>query len=335
MSIEGEFQLTSTTNEIIENKARYGSLALGIAAAAVAVDSGVVALDKYKSSREASMLDNGGHGEQSIIALAGCRNDGAMLAGMYKNRLNELGDSYFLSYPDRGFDMDSIKQKLLEARSQAKEDRVAVLASSMGGMVISEALRDPEFREKFGFVDRLVLDSSPSSAEHIKKHTRFAMGAAAVLRNSWVANNLGSLFMFKNYKKRMDHDGQVSDRQIYEHFYKVSHTPLHVINSQAEFMENTHFQHNDLAGTVGEIAYISSSHDHVIDVDRASEEYEKIYDTDLARIIDKTRPTTSHAVGSGYQTKMIEALDLSIDLPIAEPAKHLKGPNLDFELSAA
>lgn len=335
MDFINESQSFSIANEKIENKFRYGTLALGVAAAAVAADNGVVALDKYRSSKYAEIYDNGGQGNQSIIALPGCRNDGVQLANMYQTQLNRLGDSYFLSYPKRGFDMDSIKQNLLEARQQAKQDRLTVLASSMGGMVIAQALRDPNFRQQFGFIDRLVLDSSPSSAEHIKKHTRVAMGAAAILKNSWTANSLGGLFMFKKSRKRLAHDWHVSDRQAYEHIYKVSHAPLHVIDSQAKFMENTHFQAFELAGTVGEIAYVSSTEDHVIDTDAAAREYEKIFDTDVVRMFDLRRPSTSHAAGPEYQAKIIEALDLTNRLPGTKPAIATKKIELDLNLAAA
>lgn len=335
MELINESKTFNLASEKSQNKLRYGTLALGMVAAAVVADNGVVALDKYRSSKDAGLHDNGGQGHQSIIALPGCRNDGVQLANMYQTQLNQLGDSYFLTYPKRGFDMDSIKSRLLEARKLSQQERLTVLASSMGGMVIAEALRDPNFRNQFGYIDRLVFDSSPSSAEHIKPHTRMAMGAAAVLKNSWTANSLGGMFMLKKSKKRIAHDWHVSEQQAYEHIYKVSHAPLHVIDSQAKFMESTHFRPFELAGAVGEIAYVSSTEDHVIDTDAAAIEYEKIFDTGVVRMFDYKRPQTSHAAGPEYQTKMIEALDLSNHLAGTSSDIATKKLDSDFKLAAA
>lgn len=322
MTMVNELQAKSFSGEFIGQKHRYGSLALGILAAVVAADSGVTVLEKQAASRQAELTSNSGQGEQAVVALPGCRTDGSYQADMFAPQLEYVGDSHFISYPKRGFALDSIKEKLLEARARSHDKPLAVLATSMGGMVIAQALKDPEFRQKFGFIDRLVLDSSPSDEQDVRSQARFAMGAAAVLQNSWTASTLSSRIMFNKARKRLSHETCVSDEQVNEHFFRTTHTPLHVASSQGEFIRETHFEPGELTGSVGEIVYIQSRYDTVINTDAAIAAYQQIYDQPVTKVVDSARPIGSHAAGPEYQSKVVELLDLQNELP-SEPATGL------------
>lgn len=291
---------------------KYGYLpALGAFAAAVAIDNSTWLIDRRRQSTEASIETHQHPGAQAIYTLPGCRMDGQNISTMLEPQLSQFGDTNYLTYPQRGFSIESIKHRLLESRSHDKDRPATVYANSMGGVVLSKLLADEDFRHGFGDIDTLIFDSSPSSEQDIRRPVRMAIGAAAVLKSSWTASRLSGEVLHRWALRYKEHDPYISKDQLLTYRQITAATPLHVTYAQSEFIRKAKLETGSLAGVAENIYYVQSERDEVVNTEQALEGYQAIFDTDIKQVIDKTRPHGSHAAGPEFQTKIVELISKS------------------------
>lgn len=288
---------------------KYGYIpALGAVAAAVALDNSTWLIDRRRRSNVATIEAHDNPGEQALYILPGCRMDGQHMATMFEPQFSQFGSTNYLAYPQRGFSIDSIRSNLLEARSKNLDKPATIYANSMGGIVLSKLLTEEDFRDNFGEIDKLILDSSPTSEQDIRRPVRMAMGAAALLKSSWTASRLTGQMLHMRDLRFKEHEPFISHDQLMAYRQVTSATPLHVTHSQSEFIRKTKLEPGSLAGVASSIYYVQSGHDEVIDTERARKNYEAIFETDIEKIVDSTRPYGSHAAGPEFQGKIIELI---------------------------
>lgn len=299
---------------------KYGFLpALGAAAAAaILVDNRASSLERRDMSEEAGLETHQHPGDQAIYVLPGCRMDGKHISTMLEPQFSRFGPTNYLSYPEQGFSLDSIKQKLITAGELQPDQPATIYASSMGGMVLSKLLSDDQFRQQFGEIDKIILDSSPSGEQDIRRPIRMAMGAAALLKSSWTASRLSGQILHRWGARYTEHDPYISEDQLMEYRQITAAVPLHVTHSQSKFIRQTELEPGSLAGVANSVYYIQSEQDEIIDTERARQNYEKIFDTEIDNLVDDTRPYGSHAAGIEYQARLIELISQS--KPLQSPA---------------
>lgn len=296
------------SNEIISRRHSHAPMALGILAAATLIDHGMSRLEKRRGDSRAQMESHYHGDERSIITIPGCRSDGLQLGQMLEPQFSQFGSTHFIAYPKRDFSLDSVKERLLEARKKDDYAPATVYAISMGGMVLSTLLADEQFREEFGPIDSIILDSSPSHESDLRSKARLAMGAAAVLKSSWSASKIASYATYLDSLKKIEHEPIVTDQQVAEHLISTAHTPLHVAHQQTEFIRNADLKHMNLSNTAPNIDYIQSPYDHVVDTEQAVRTYSDVYQTNIRTVIDESRPYGSHASGPEFQSGLMQLL---------------------------
>lgn len=289
--------------------------AMGMLAVMVAVDRGLTAREQRNFSSESQLILDKNRGEQTTILLPGCRSDGRVIADMLRPKFSEMGDVAAVTYPEKGFSIDSVRNNLLEARHATGNKPVSLYAISMGGLVLSRLFADEEFSEEFGKIETVVLDSSPSGVDDIRKSARFAMEITKnrAISDSWLATKIASEAMVRRSGKYVDHEDCVSDEQVLRHFETTAKTPLYVAREQGEFIKKTQLAPGSLEGMAKNAYYVRSHYDSVVDTEHALSSYNEAFGYDIQDVVDEARPYGSHAAGPEYQNKLIELLDQSQD----------------------
>jgi hypothetical protein len=282
------------------------TLALGAFLISAAVTAEKLATDEEhkKLTPEAKVNSTIREGDKAIYIVPGCRTNGHYIGGMIDPFIADQGSTHHLAYPEKGFSLESVKHALLEARALDDGRPATIYASSMGGMVTASLLSDPEFRAKFGQIDKVVFDSSPADNEDLDSGTRKAMVAASIVPPSWtVAHLYRAVMKHSNSKRVMAHSADISDDQAIGHGQSSASTHLSAVEGQAHFIDHTKFAENQLKeafADVGEVIYIGSSIDHTVNQETALQKYVRAMGRSILRVIDWDREEGSHASGPEF-----------------------------------
>lgn len=293
-------------HERLPGNAFVRTLALGAFLIGAAATAEKIATDEEhkKLSPEAKVNSTVREGDKAIYILPGCRTNGHYIGGMIDPFISEQGSTHHLAYPERGFSLDSVKQALLQARALDGDKPATIYASSMGGMVTCSLLLDPEFREKFGRIDKVVFDSSPADNDDLDSGTRHAMVAASIFPPSWTLAHLYHAVVKHSYGKSYRvHSSDISDEQAAGHGESSANTHLSAVEGQAHFIDHTKFSENQLKeafADIGKVIYVGASHDHTVNQEAAHQKYARAMGRSVLRVIDWDREPGSHASGPEF-----------------------------------
>jgi hypothetical protein len=316
-----------------------GTLIAGafLTALTVGVDKVATDQDRRHRSKTTRIVSHEHEKERVVYMMPGCRADGEYIGEMLEPHIQHIGTTRNEAYAEDDFDLEESKGKELEERSRDMGRAAVVYCLSMGGVKFAKSLTDENYREKFGKIDTLLLDSSPADVVHLASGTRFAMRMARMLPPSWTVSRLYRGFMRRHARTPHAHSSHVTDEQVIGHQLSSANTPLRAVRAQAKFIEETHFEDGELAEAakdIDKIYYISAKHDHVVDVDAAYEKWNRIFGGRVIRIIDEQRPMNSHADGPEFPEKIVELMEGSApkhDEPNVVP---LFQPEQTFQLSS-
>jgi hypothetical protein len=290
------------------------TLALGafLTALLVAAETKATNDEHERLKAEAEVVSNIREGERAVYVLPGCRANGHYIGQMLEPHIQHLGSTHHLAYPEKGFSLDSVKRALLEARANDDGRPATIYASSMGGMVICDLLLDEEFREQFGEIEKIILDSSPADEEDLDPGTRFAMFAAEIFPPSrTIASLYRKVVRRASLKHRPAHSQDVPDELVDGHVLSSADTHLSAVEGQAYYIKHRKFTENELQEAlqnVGELIYIGASHDRTVKQEIAHQKYARAAGRAVLRIVDWERERGSHAAGPEYPHFVAEVM---------------------------
>lgn len=285
--------------------------------------AGMLALDRHKAKvaqshrpKDPEFIPRDHSGEQTIVVLPGCRTDGRRIVDLLEPKLSRLGTTVYTAYPQNGFSLESIGQGLLRAREQTGKDRVSVLAFSMGGMVLSRLGADEQFRQAFGPIDTVVLDSSPATYEHVSPKMQHLLEVARVARYSHAMSRLAPQIMAHEESKELaDHEAGMDEALLRAHFEARVNAPLDAIAGQGDFMKNCpDVPDGALAGWADTIWYVHAIDDPIVDTRTSSQAYAKMFGQPLHDVTDENRPEANHAGGLEYPSFVASLLEHQLSL---------------------
>lgn len=327
-------------------KTLAGALALGAFLMALTVESTATAVDRRRYNKK-PIIDNHEHeGGKAIYVLPGCRANGHVIGQLMEPHIQHIGTTHYEAYPDEGFSLEEVKESLLEARANDQEKPAIFYALSMGGMVLTSLLLDDDFRTKFGKIDRVIFDSSPSSAADLDKGTKLAMLAASILPASFTLSRIYRNIMRKNARKLFEpHSILISDEEVRQRRLSTANTPLTAVEAQTKFIESVHLEDGSgdkIANEIGAMYYISAKTDHIVEnIEGAYEKYNRVFGGKVLRVIDLQRPDGCHADGPIFPEGVIELMQEplpqrgeSAEIPVIDEIPHLK-PAMMFDLPLA
>lgn len=295
-------------------KAVVGTLLAGVFLTALTVGAEQIATGKdrrgfRKSTKVVSRIREA---ERSVHVMPGCRANGEYIGEMLDPHIQHIGTTHHEAYAEHDFDLEETKQSELEARAKDMGRAAVVYCLSMGGLKFAKSLTDPEYREKFGKIDVLILDSSPADVEDLDSGTRLAMFASRVLPPSWIVSRMYRNVMRRTAKRLEPHSPKVTDEQVYGHRISSADTPLSAVRGQARFINETHLKDGELAEVaenIGAIYYVSSSHDAVVNRHTAYEKYNRIFGGRVIQIVDYNRDPKGHAAGPEYPELIVSLME--------------------------
>lgn len=295
-------------------KAVVGTLLAGVFLTALAVGAEQVATGRdHRSFRKRTkVVSRIREAERSVHVMPGCRANGEYIGEMLDPHIQHIGTTHHEAYAEHDFDLEETKQTELEARAKDMGRAAVVYCLSMGGLKFAKSLTDPEYREKFGKIDTLILDSSPADVEDLDSGTRLAMFASRVLPPSWIVSRMYRRVMRRAAKRLEPHSPKVTDEQVYGHRISSADTPLHAVRGQARFINETHLKDGELAEVakdIGAIYYVSSSHDAVVNRHTAYEKYNRIFGGRVIQIVDYDRDPKGHAAGPEYPELIVSLME--------------------------
>lgn len=315
-------------------KAVVGTLLAGVFLTALAVGAEQVAAGKdHRSFRKRTkVVSRIREAERSVHVMPGCRANGEYIGEMLDPHIQHIGTTHHESYAEHDFDLEETKQSELEARAKDMGRAAVVYCLSMGGLKFAKSLTDPEYREKFGKIDILILDSSPADVDDLDSGTRLAMFASRVLPPSWIVSRMYRRVMRRTAKRLEPHSPKVTDEQVYGHRISSADTPLHAVRGQARFINETHLNDGELAEIakdIGAIYYVSSSHDAVVNRHTAYEKYNRIFGGRVIQIVDYDRDPKGHATGPEYPELIVSLMEGRY--PLMESARQLATSTIESE----
>jgi hypothetical protein len=291
-----------------------GALITGavLTALTVGIEKTATGYDRRQHNKKTRVLSHIREMGRAIYIMPGCRADGEYIGEMLEPHIQHIGTTHHEAYSEEDFDLEDIKQKELEARTRDMGRAAIVYCSSMGGMKFTKSLTDPQYREGFGKVDMLLLDSCPADIEDLDHGTRLAMLASRIFPPSWTVSRLYRGFMRRAARKLQPHSPRVTDDQVRGHKLSSANFPLRAVKYQAEFISKTHLrdiEDGELTDAADVVIYISSEHDRVVNGDNAYKEYNRIFGGKVIRMIDPSRPVYGHADGPENPEMLIELME--------------------------
>lgn len=295
------------------------TLALGavFVSAYVAAEMKATENHRQRHNRKARLLSSIKEEGRPVYIMPGCRTDGEYIGGMFEPHMEHIGTIHKEAYSDDDFDLEDIKKKELEARARDMGRAAIVYCSSMGGMKFAKSLTDPEYRQGFGEIDVLILDSCPADREDIDTVTRLAMFASKVLPPSFTISKVYRSFMRRAANRISAHSTRVTDEEVRGHLLSSAETPLRAVKYQAAFIDQTHLSDipdGELSGAAKVVYYLSSQHDTVINTDNAYKEYSRIFGGNVIRLIDTARDKYGHADGPEHPDLIIQLMEGNVPL---------------------
>jgi|GEM_PF-4756908 len=286
-------------------------IAMGTVAAATLLDQGVPTYRSLYLEKSARLITTGHNADHVTYTLPGCRTNSDWLADCVEPTFTERGDSAVIEYSERGFCIDSIKNKIIEEHMRNPDRTASFCAISMGGLVLTELMRDPEFHAIFfGKTEAIVYDSSPSCIEDIKTPAMRGLKIAGLVGNSSTALKISNHIVARGAKANIETLEDIEEAEDARSNLSKKQIVLSAIRGQHKLMRTTNLYAGEMAGSAKRVTYIRSDQDldHVVDTGNAAIGYQFHYGGDIDCVFDTDRPLGSHAVGPRFASNLKQYL---------------------------
>lgn len=312
-----------------KNILRVGALSTGaILVAGAAIEAFATYTSEKGKSREAKVISNERESEESLYTISGYHTDGAALNETIDTVLSDIGRTHYAVYPQKGFDIESLKSNILMAREAENFVPTNVLAVSMGGLVLARMFSDPEFAERFGPIKRIVLDSALSGKHDLSAKEKFGIAFGAVLPVTYSTDVLYHNLSHHELTE-IDHEDGLSDDVVHIQHTAKSKVPFSAGHHQIDFMRHNDVSEMNLRNLAAKamegVVYIASSADNVVDTERASQVYANSLGQNVEYWVDTRRKlNTLHAGAYERPHSALDAMrnvnrsayDISVKSPI-------------------
>jgi len=301
---------TAKTKEIIST---VGALGGAVLIAVAMAEARALVKDRRNGSHKADVVSNIRPGEHATFTVPGYHADGRTLGKNLDRHFEQMGTTHFAIHPERGFSLDSIRDEWLKARDRDGHRPARIYALSMGGLLVARMFSDPEFRQEFGEVDKVVLDSALSGKEDLDIGTKLSMLFAAVLPVTHLTGQLYRVLSSGQLDKEIDHAPEVLREEAIERLRVSADTRFSAGKGQIDFMRSNDVNAMDLREFGQEVKdgfiYLASTCDKVVNTRRSAGIYGESLEQDIAYRIDTLRrDSTSHAGGPERPQGPIDAL---------------------------
>lgn len=291
-----------------------GTLALGALSVGMAFMADAQAGARYSRSRDerADVISNIRPGEKAVFTVPGYHTNGRVIGKNLDRHFEHMGTTHYAVHPERGFNLDSIREAWLEARDKDGHRPAKIYAMSMGALLVAKLFSDDRFRQEFGEVDSLVIDSGLSGPEDVHLSSKLAMGLAMILPLTYTTGKLYNLFNRRDLHHVIDHAPEVLQSEAEEHIMSSSQTSFDAAKAQVMFMNGNDVDDMDLVPfgieIDGNIIYLASPRDDVLNADRSSQQFSNALQRDIEYWTDTRRAPGSHATGPERPQGAIDAL---------------------------
>ncbi len=320
-----------------EHSATKGTLALGVfslIAAAVAKEIEMTRNDRRQRDDQAITIDTPGNGDLSMIFVVGNSADGEQYAKQLAPHLKDLGDTHFIAYPKKGFSVDSIGDKFLEATEKSDGKRQAVICFSMGQMVVNYLMSKPKFADEAGDIDFLISDSGVTKISNLHPKTQALLNIGGRVP---VTHTIAELYAYFRKlgaaEKEIEHDVDISDDEIREHNLSTALTSLYANSPQWRFMLHAAIL---APGSLAEVGsripvkeYISAVHDPVVNETQSFQDQNELYGGGWSHTRSTRRAASSHATGADHPADFREILKKPVIRKAAEKFTQDVAPEIE------
>ncbi len=295
----------------VERVVKTGTLILG--ACAVAETQATLHDRKKGRSDKAEVISNIRPGDYATFTVPGYNAEGHILGKNLDRHFEHMGTTHYAVHPEKGFSLDSIREEWLKARKLDGHRPARIYALSMGGLLVSKLFSDSGFRDEFGPVDRVVLDSALSGKNDLSTSEKLAMGLATILPVTYSTNNLYHLISAGRRMGKIDHAPEVLREEVRERLGAAAMIHFSAGRDQILFMRHNNVADIDLHEFGTEIpngiTYIASPKDLTVNTDHSVHVYSQSLERDVEYRIDTLRKLTSaHAGGPERPQGAIDAL---------------------------
>ncbi len=291
-----------------------GAIAIGSAAVGMVVAEAIATnLDLRDKSTKAEVYSHIRPGEYATFTVPGYHSNGYVIGKNLDRHFEQLGTTHYAAHPQRGFSLDSMREEWLKARQLDGHRPARIYALSMGGLLVSKLFSDDNFREEFGPVDRIVLDSSLSGKSDLSMSEKLAMGVATVLPATYTANQIYRFISRSEVGDELDYEESVLLDEVVEHLESKAKVHYSAGRDQVMFMRHEDVSRIDLskfgASVMQNIIYVASNDDKVVNTDHSVQVYSNSLDKEIQYRIDPLRKlNTAHAGGPERPASAIDAL---------------------------
>ncbi len=306
--------MTLEINMTTERLVKAGTLSLGafsIAAAAMA-ETHATLNDRKGLSDKARVISGLHPGEHATFVVPGYHSDGVTIAQNMDRHLDHMGATHFAVHPQRGFSLDSIREEWLKARKQDGHRPARILAVSMGALLVARLFSDDNFRQEFGEIDKLVIDSGLSGKGDLSARTKLAMLVAALLPSTHTSDKLFTLISSAEEPHDHAHAPEVLIEEIEARLQGNRSVRFEAARGQILFMHNNDVRRMDLSkfgqAIMNGVVFLGSPRDDLINLDRSSMAFSKSLNQPIEFRIDTSRPVGSHAKVFEFPQSGVDAL---------------------------
>ncbi len=287
------------------------NLAVGgaILGAAMIADRAVPYFSHRKFDKQPTLISRQHEAEKDIYVFPGCRMDGRLIGQMLEPNFSRLGSTNYVVYPSSGFDIEPLKEEILESRQRNPEKPAVLIGLSMGFMAISNFFADKNFRNDFGAAETIVADSSPSGFEDIRRKTKMALNIAKYTGDSSLVYNLMRARDRQLARSVNKHLGVFSTEDVLTDLSDGSSATLPTAVAQSVYIKEFDVKNLDLPQNIAQNKfYIHADRDDIVDTDAAFRAYSQSYQ-DMTEVVDYDRPPVSHAAGAKFQRAMLDIIN--------------------------
>ncbi len=257
------------------------------------------------AERASIELRTDSYGNQVNVLLSGCRTNGEIVSRMVGPTLDRFGASATLVYPKQGCSYESIRDNLIDVRRRfGQETPFNLIAISMGGMLVNRLYQDERFRDGFGPVESLVIDSAPSAPGDIRLMAKAGLDFARVASrlplhdaSAWFAQKVSQRatnFSRETIMSEIDPE-RINPDIAYEHRAFTHSVGLGVIDAQYRTIMSHEVTRGSLARFAGRVVYLTTRNDAVVNTRRAAAKYAEAVGDRFSVVINDDLTDTFHA----------------------------------------
>lgn len=301
------------TKEALSKGTLLGAISIAAISAAYMADSQAGANDGRGRSEKADVVSNIRAGEDAVFTVPGYHANGRVIGKNLDRHFQHLGTTHYAVHPEKGFDLDSIRESWLEARKKDGHRPARIYAMSMGALLVSRLFSDEQFRSEFGEVKSLVLDSALSGPGDINASSKLAMGLGAILPITYTTGKIYNMVTSREvHHKIVDHAPEVLRSEAEEHIMSSTKTSFDAAKAQIMFMRHNDVRHMDLQPLGlqldNNVVFIASPRDNLLNVDQSSHRYSDALGQDIEFWTDTRRADGTHATGPEWPQGPIDAM---------------------------